>query len=202
MQSVLVVVAQASQPSVMPQSIAQSEDYFSFFELPRRFGQDLDSLEASFYRLSRVYHPDRFTASSLEAKAVSLQKMSFLNQAYSTLKSSLLLRDYLLRLEGVDMNAVKSTLPVKMAETWFELQELAMESEGSLEVLGEKLSDFQVELVELQKATEENLKFLETQYDSQQDRSILERLAGEVQVSNYLQSLAKAVPQLLKKWRY
>ena len=82
---------------------AQGTDYFSFFGLPRKLNIDMAALEREFYRLSRKLHPDiNARADGLEQEW-SLEKTSQLNDAHRTLKDPVLRTEYLLRLQGVQL---------------------------------------------------------------------------------------------------
>src|SRR6202011_5503872 len=76
-----------------------SMNYFEFFDLPRKLTLDVVALEKQFYTMSRRLHPDRF-ASKQEA---ALAQSSLLNDAYRTLKDPISRTQYLLKLEGVEL---------------------------------------------------------------------------------------------------
>ena len=78
-------------------------DYFEFFELPRKLTLDIVALEKQFYTMSRKLHPDRFAAKPLAEQEVALAQSSLLNDAYRTLKDPILRTQYLLKLEGVEL---------------------------------------------------------------------------------------------------
>jgi len=84
-------------------------DYFSFFGLPRKLNLDPAVLEREFYQLSRKLHPDLFARSSAEEQGWSLQKSSQLNDAYRTLKDPITRTEYLLKLEGVQLEEQSKT---------------------------------------------------------------------------------------------
>jgi molecular chaperone HscB len=104
-------------------------DYFAVFDLPRRLNVDLGQLERSFYRLSRKFHPDVYATKSAEVQQWSLDQTSLLNDAYRTLKNPVTRTEYLLRLEGVVLEAGKSEggspkdsrVPPDLLEEVFEL---------------------------------------------------------------------------------
>jgi molecular chaperone HscB len=77
-------------------------DYFEFFELPRKLTLDVVALEKQFYTMSRKLHPDRFAAKPLAEQEAALAQ-SLLNDAYRTLKDPILRTQYLLKLEGVEL---------------------------------------------------------------------------------------------------
>jgi molecular chaperone HscB len=77
--------------------------YFSFFSLPPKLAIDTAALEKSFYTLSRKLHPDRFAAKSATEQEAALRESSLLNDAYRTLKDPIARTEYLLKLEGVEL---------------------------------------------------------------------------------------------------
>ncbi len=82
---------------------ATPTDYFSFFGLPRLLNVDAAQLEKEFYQLSRKLHPDVHAKVSNEEQDWSLQKSSQLNDAYRTLRDPIARTEYLLKLEGVQL---------------------------------------------------------------------------------------------------
>jgi molecular chaperone HscB len=78
-------------------------DYFTFFGFPRKLNLDTAALEKEFYALSRRLHPDLFAQANPEERAFSLEQSSLLNDAYRTLKDPIKRTEYLLRLEGVEL---------------------------------------------------------------------------------------------------
>jgi molecular chaperone HscB len=78
-------------------------DYFTFFALPRRLDLDVAALEREFYVLSRKLHPDLNARAGSKEQEWSLQQSSLLNDAYRTLKDPIKRTQYLLQLEGVEL---------------------------------------------------------------------------------------------------
>jgi len=78
-------------------------DYFSFFNLPRKLTLDVVALEKQFYVLSRKLHPDRFASKPMAEQEAALAQSSLLNDAYRTLKDPISRTQYLLTLEGVEL---------------------------------------------------------------------------------------------------
>lgn len=64
---------------------------------------DVEQLERSFYELSRRLHPDLYAQADQREQSWSLEKSSQLNNAYRTLKDPVQRTEYLLRLEGVQL---------------------------------------------------------------------------------------------------
>jgi molecular chaperone HscB len=78
-------------------------DYFTFFGFPRKLNLDTAELEKEFYALSRRLHPDIFGQADDQERAWSLEQSSMLNDAYRTLKDPIKRTEYLLRVEGLEL---------------------------------------------------------------------------------------------------
>jgi molecular chaperone HscB len=78
-------------------------DYFTFFGLPRKLNLDVAALEKDFYEFSRKLHPDINARADSQEQEWSLQQSSMLNDAHRTLKDPIKRTQYLLQLEGVEL---------------------------------------------------------------------------------------------------
>ena len=78
-------------------------DYFTFFGLPRKLNLDVAAMEKDFYELSRKLHPDLNARAGGQEQEWSLQQSSLLNDAHRTLKDPIKRTQYLLKLEGVEL---------------------------------------------------------------------------------------------------
>ncbi len=78
-------------------------NYFAFFGLPLQLNVDVAALEKDFYSLSRKLHPDVSASAGGKEQEWSLQQSSLLNDAYRTLKDPIKRTQYLLQLEGVEL---------------------------------------------------------------------------------------------------
>src|SRR5438270_9144621 len=133
----------ATQTTTRPDTMAS--DHFSVFGLPRKLNVDLAALEKEFYRLSRKLHPDLFVNRSTHEQEWALEQSSRLNDGYRTLKDPISRTQYLLGLEGVQLEEQskaatdrarqsgeekKQVVPPEMLEEVFDLnmqlQELRM----------------------------------------------------------------------------
>ncbi|MGA2897349.1 MAG: Fe-S protein assembly co-chaperone HscB [Acidobacteriaceae bacterium] len=125
--------------------------YFEIFSLPEHLVLDLPALEKSFYALSRKLHPDRFASKSPAEQAAALVESSRLNDAYRTLKDPIARTEYLLKLEGVEMEeqsksateaaratgtAKKQIVPEDLLEEAFELN-MQLEETRAAKKMGE-----------------------------------------------------------------
>jgi molecular chaperone HscB len=84
-------------------------DYFTFFGLPPKLSVDVSALEREFYELSRKLHPDLNARAATQEQQWSLEQSSLLNDAYRTLRDPILRTQYLLKLEGVELEEQSKT---------------------------------------------------------------------------------------------
>ena len=79
-------------------------DHFARLDLPVRFDIDGAELDRRYFALQRQLHPDRFATRTARERAISQSQAVALNEAYETLKDPLARAEYMLRLNGVDVN--------------------------------------------------------------------------------------------------
>jgi molecular chaperone HscB len=93
--------------------------YFEVFSLPNKLALDTAALEKSFYKLSRDFHPDRFASKPAAEQAEATEKSSLLNDAYRALRDPIRRTEYLLELEGVELEeqSVKATESARASGT-------------------------------------------------------------------------------------
>src|SRR5258707_10777792 len=82
-------------------SLPRRADYFSFLGLPRKLNIDAADLDQRFRALSRQFHPDYFYNATTAERRASLERSSYLNDAYRTLREPAVRVEYLLKLEGL-----------------------------------------------------------------------------------------------------
>ncbi len=124
---------------------AEPTDFFSFFGLPRKLEVDEAALEKEFYQLSRKLHPDLYSRASAREQHWSLEKTSQLNDAFRTLKDPITRTEYLLNLEGIQLEEQskvateqarafgvekKQTVPAELLEEAFELNMMLEEAKA------------------------------------------------------------------------
>jgi molecular chaperone HscB len=104
-------------------SIGRHGDYFSFLGLPRRLNLEPAELENRFRALSRQFHPDYFYNATPAERRASLERSSYLNDAYRTLKQPVARVEYLLQLEGFAAAESGNKVPPALLEEVFALNE-------------------------------------------------------------------------------
>ncbi len=171
-------------------------DYFSFFGLPRKLNVDVALLQREFYELSRKLHPDLNARADSREQEWSLEQSSKLNDAYRTLKDPIKRTEYVLRLEGVELeeqskNATeqaraagqvkKQVVPPDLLEEVFELN-MQLEELRMNKKMGEDdpslVKDLQTHKAEFEKkfeALSQELKGYWNEWDKAIDDSSEER---------------------------
>jgi molecular chaperone HscB len=139
---------------------AMPTDYFTFFGLPRKLNLDVATLEGEFYKLSRKLHPDVYARATGQEQHWSLEKSSQLNDAYRTLRDPITRTEYLLKVEGVQLEEQskaatdkarqtgeekKQVIPPELLEEVFELN-LQLEEARMNKKMGERDADLLREL--------------------------------------------------------
>jgi molecular chaperone HscB len=164
-----------------------SMDYFAIFSLPPHLVIDTPALEKSFYALSRRLHPDRFAARPAAEQEAALAESSRLNDAYRTLRDPIARTEYLLKLEGIELEeqssaataqaratgtAKKQVVPEDLLEEAFELN-MQLEEMRMAKKMGEDDPQLRKDLVAAQSdfdaklaAADADLATLHTHWDS------------------------------------
>jgi molecular chaperone HscB len=177
-------------------------NYFAFLGLPRRLTMDMSVLEQRFRELSRQYHPDYFYNASQKERLESLERSSFLNDAYRTLRNPVSRIEYLLGLEGLPVTKAgdgSPKVPPSLLQEVFalneELDEIreARESGGDPVQLRERLAAARLPIERKREAHERQLDELSARWDAQQDRETLEALRERMLERNYINNLLTAI---------
>jgi molecular chaperone HscB len=149
--------------------------YFDFFSLPRKLHIDVVALEKQFYALSRKLHPDRFASKPAAEQEAALEESSLLNDAYRTLKDPILRTQYLLSLEGVELEEQskaatdaarvsgvekKQVVPPELLEEVFELN-MQLQEMRAAKQMGEDEPELRRDLMTAKDAFDANM--VETQ---------------------------------------
>ena len=204
-----------------------SDNYFTQFGLPRRLHIDLKALEKEFYAQSRRLHPDRFASRPMAEQEAALAKSSALNDAYRTLKDPILRTQYVLALEGVEIEeqskaateaarasgtAKQQIVPPELLEEVFDLNMQLMELKAAKQMGEEADPDLRRDLLAAKAgfdkrmaATQAELEGLWTAWDTAEeaaDRAAMDK-AKEAMVAllnqrSYLRNLVRDVNEALE----
>lgn len=120
-------------------------DYFTVLGVPRKLILDPGDLERRFRTLSRQHHPDYFHNAPPAERRASLERSSYLNDAYRTLREIVTRIGYLLELEGVDTKGQGSQVPPALLEEVFALNE-ELDEVRALRMDGAPKAEWQVRL--------------------------------------------------------
>ena len=201
-------------------------DYFSFFALPRKLNLDTVLLEREFYELSRKLHPDLCARADKREQEWSLQQSSLLNDAYRTLKDPIKRTEYLLQLEGVQLEEQSKTatekaratgeikkqvVPPDLLEEVFELN-LQLEELRMQKKLGEDdpalIEEIGKQKLELEQKHESLSKELKTYWDDwdrlpdnateENRRNVRDRMVDLLNRRSYLRNLVRDVNEVLE----
>jgi molecular chaperone HscB len=191
-------------------TLTRHGDYFSFFGLPRKLTVDMEDLDARFRALSRQFHPDYFYNATTPERLASLERASYLNDAYRVLKQPVDRAEYLLKLEGlpgVGQHQDAHELPAGVLEEVFALNEELDEIRAARES-GVKAADLRARLDAAQRPIDERaarqevqLEALFQRWDRQLDeeapadvrRATLESLRRLLQERSYVANLIATV---------
>jgi molecular chaperone HscB len=202
-------------------TISRHGDYFRFFGLPRKLNISASDLDQRFRGLSRQFHPDYFVNAPPAERRASLERSSYLNDAYRTLKQPISRVEYLLQLEGFiasgpgrgegapGMNeaASKPVVPPSLLEEVFALNEELDEirdlraSGASADALKARLERARGPIDEKRTAHEAQLEELSGKWDALLERGareseyrpVLEALRERVLERNYINNLLAGI---------
>jgi molecular chaperone HscB len=203
-----------------------SADFFTVFSLPRHLHLDTAVLEKVFYAQSRKLHPDRFASRPVAEQEAALEESSRLNDAYRTLKDPIARTQYLLSLEGVELeeqskaatdaarasgNEKKQLIPPELLEEVFELNMQLMEMKAAKEFGDQADPDLRRDLEAAAKTFDQKmaetmleLEGLWTRWDAAEDAgdaaertAVKDQLVGLLNKRSYLRNLVRDVQSAL-----
>ena len=181
--------------------------YFSFFGFKPKLVIDSDSLQDRFRTLSRQLHPDYFYNAQAAERRASLERSSYLNDAYRTLNDLVSRVEYLLRLEGlvsIKSDGESSQVPPALLEEVFtlneELQEIRefRETGGDSSEVQVRLETARDQIKSKQDSHEKQLLDLSLEWDERQEQGILETLRECLLERNYLRNLLTTIDKELE----
>jgi molecular chaperone HscB len=198
-------------------------NYFEFFTLPRKLTLDVVALEKQFYAMSRKLHPDRFASKTVAEQEAALAESSLLNDAYRTLKEPILRTQYLLKLEGVELeeqskaatDAARATgtekkqvVPPELLEEVFELN-MQLQEMRAAKQMGEDEPELRRDLMTAKDAfdgkmvdVQAELEGLWTAWDSAVDAGAKARakdaMVALLNKRSYLRNLVRDVNEALE----
>ncbi len=195
-------------------ALGRHGDYFTFLGLPRKLLIDPRDLERRFRELSRKFHPDYFYNATSAERLASLERSSYLNDAYRALKNPVSRIEHLLAIEGLpsvrsDDPATGSAqgaarVPSSLLEEVFTLNEELddirerREAGDDSEKLLARLADARKPIDAKRDEHERHLQELSARWDSQEDapaerRATLDALRERLLERNYINNLLATI---------
>jgi molecular chaperone HscB len=196
-------------------ALGRHGDYFSFFGLPRRLVIDQAQLERRFRDLSRQFHPDYFYNAAATERLASLERSSYLNDAYRALRNPISRIEHLLAIEGLppaksedpstSAGQAPSKVPPGLLEEVFELNEQldeireSRESGGDPAALRERLESARKPIDLKREEHEREVEALSARWDRQataspaEKRATLDALRERLLERNYINNLLATI---------
>lgn len=196
-------------------ALGRHGDYFSFLGLPRKLVIDAAELERRFRELSRKFHPDYFYNASPTERLASLERSSYLNDAYRALRNPAARIEHLLAIEGLpsvrtaegsaDAGPGAAKVPPSLLEEVFalneELDEVRELREAGVEpdTLRARLEKARAPIDAKREEHERQLQELSARWDSQENasatdkRATLDALRERLLERNYLNNLLASI---------
>ena len=194
-------------------SLGRHGDYFSFLGLPRKLNIDTADLEQRFRALSRQFHPDYFYNAPPAERRASLERSSYLNDAYRTFRQPIARVEYLLQLVGLAPKSPEEAgkqVPPALLEEVFALNE-ELDEVRDMRAGGAPGDQWRARLerarapIEAKRhAHEEQLEDLSARWDALVDsgteserRTVLEALRERILERNYINNLLAGIEREL-----
>jgi molecular chaperone HscB len=183
-------------------SLGRHGDYFAFVGMPRKLNLDAAELERKFRTLSRQFHPDFFYNATTAERRASLERSSYLNDAYRTLKDPVARLQYLLQLEGLraanPADASKQVPPGLLEEVFALNEELdeIRELRGSgaaADQWQERLERARQPIEAKRLEHEAQLESLAAQWDAGGGPDVLKALRDQLLERNYIHNLLEGI---------
>jgi len=183
-------------------------DYFSFFGVSRRLTLDAADLERRFREMSRKFHPDYFYNAAPAERLASLERSSYLNDAYRTLRNPVSRIEHLLAIEGLPSAKSEegtAKVPPDLLEEVFalneELDEIREQRESGADAgaLSVRLDGARKPIERKRDQHERQLQDLAARWDSQEQasaqdkRATLEALRERLLERNYINNLLATI---------
>lgn len=179
------------------------KEYYAFFGLDRKLSINEADLQTRFYRLSREWHPDRFSRKGAEAQLQALDATAVLNDGYRTLRDPVRRAEYLLTEEGFPVAEQRSKdVPPELLEEVFELNMMLEELKGGDESARPQLESAKENFLKLRRDVDNELTGLFSKYDasdaqSETAKQALHEIRAVLNRRRYIENLLRDVDSSL-----
>jgi molecular chaperone HscB len=127
-------------------AFGEQQDYFSIFGLVPSYTVDLEDLRVRYRQLQQAVHPDRFAHECDRSQRLAQQQAAQVNAAYNTLKSPLLLAQYLMACAGQECPSERTVQDANFLMAQIELRERLDEAAGDIDALDQLMADVRQKL--------------------------------------------------------
>lgn len=164
-------------------------DYFTLFGFTPSYTIDSEQLVQRFQSLQRQYHPDRYATCTEQEKMQALQQAATINATYQALRHPLKRAEYMLLLQGIDINNEQHT----MHDTAFLMEQLELREELDNIENNSHVADLLVYFIKnVQQMQKTRSAMMVTQLDEKQ----WEQAADTVRKLRFLDRLQQQAEQL------
>jgi molecular chaperone HscB len=190
-------------------ALGRHGDYFSFLGLSRQLNIDPQELEQNFRALSRKFHPDYYYNATPQERLASLERSSYLNDAYRALRNPASRIEHLLAIEGLPpakSEEATAKVPPALLEEVFalneELDEIreARESGADPDALRVRLAAARRPIERKRDEHEAQLQKLSAQWDAEREHAPADQKRGTLTAlrtllleRNYINNLLAAI---------
>ena len=192
-------------------ALGRHGDYFTFFGLPRKLTIAQDDLERRFRELSRKFHPDYYYNATPTERLASLERSSYLNDAYRALRVPATRIEHLLAIEGLPSTKSEgesgaAKVPPALLEEVFELNEeldgIREQREAGADpaALASRLDAARAPIERKREEHEQQIEVLSARWDSLAEsatpterRATLEALRETLLERNYINNLLATI---------
>ena len=191
-------------------TLARHGDYYSFLGLPRKLTLDPHELDDRLRKMSRQFHPDYYCSATPAERLASLERSSYLNDAYRVLRNPVLRVEYLLRLEGMaprTRQEATAQAPPGLLEEVFQFNEqieevrAARAAGASADEIARRLGEARRPIEEKRAEHDRRREVLAAEWDAKVDsgappaerKATLEALRGWFLEQTYIANLLAAV---------
>jgi molecular chaperone HscB len=173
--------------------------FYDALELrPPKLGLDAADLQERFYRLSRQWHPDRFSRAGADQQQQALERTAVLNDAFRTLRDPVARAEYFLREHDLEPS---SQPPPELLEEVFELNMALDALRGGEEAVRGQLTEaegqFRTMLADIDRSLEEMFVRYDDASGRQGGEGVLVEMRAALDRRRYIANLVREVEKEL-----
>jgi len=167
--------------------------FYDALEMEPKLGLDADDLQQRFYRLSRQWHPDRFSRAGADQQQQALDRTAILNDAFRTLKDPVTRAEYFLREHKLEPSKQP---PPELLEEVFELNMALDELRNGDEAVRPQLAAAEAQFRTMLAEIDASLESMFARYDAGATELLVEMRAA-LDRRRYIANLVREVEKEL-----